>query len=214
MMRPLGSARSAGWLADKAGAQAGPGEHKGPRQACPLSSGTQCHGGWQVPRSTKSPLTPLVGLTVPDSAGSEVHEQAMRRAFQKLLPRGWLSLPLPRLSARCPGWSHGCHQDGDRSNPRTLVRLLRVPDCEEEDPEKPLFLGACHSAERRPGPTALLMRGEGGGQQQPRPQDLLEGTGAPPGIWRRRLWWEARGPHQKREPPLPSTLSSHRDRDL
>lgn len=110
--RPLGSARSAGWLADKAGAQADPGEHKGQRQECPLSSGTQCHGGWQVPRSTKSPLTPLVGLTVPDSAGSEVHEQAMRRAFQKLLPRGWLSLlrplplrPLPGVEPRMsPGW--------------------------------------------------------------------------------------------------------------
>lgn len=60
-------------------------------------------------------LTPPVGLTIPGGTGFEVYEQAMRWAFQKLLPRGWLSLlfplPLCPLSVIEPWMSPGWRQE-------------------------------------------------------------------------------------------------------
>lgn len=57
---PPGLAGSAGWPTDKADVQAGPGEHKGQRQACLILRDTV--PGWVARAQVyQSPLTSLVG---------------------------------------------------------------------------------------------------------------------------------------------------------
>lgn len=72
VMRPLGIAGSAGWLTDKEAVQAGPGEHKGQRQARLVPPGHSVWVGGTCPGLPKPSHFPGGGLTRPDHAGNKV----------------------------------------------------------------------------------------------------------------------------------------------